>query len=93
MEILSVAYKTKAKSDFDKSVVYAFIKPAWAGNHIVEAELLISTNDLNEYDSVVCDSYSKAHRKAFLSEMSEEDYDFLYEIDFAVNFPPDYIIN
>lgn len=79
MEIISIAYKTKAKSDFDKSIVYAFIEPSSAGNSIVEAELLISTNDLNEYDSLVCDSYSEAHRKAFLSQMSEKDYDFLYE--------------
>lgn len=80
MEIISMAYKTKAKSDSDKSMVYAFIYPSSAGNHVVEAELLISTDDLREYDdSLVCDSYSKAHRKAFLSQMSEEDYDFLYE--------------
>lgn len=79
MEIISVAYKTRAKSDFHKSVVYAFIKPAWAGNHIVEAELLISANDLDEYKYGLYGSYEKAHRKAYLSQMSEEDYDFLYE--------------
>lgn len=79
MEIISVAYKTKAESDFDKSLVYAFIEPSWAGNHVVEVELLITTNDLNEYDSVICNSYSEAHRIAFLTQMSEEDYDFLYE--------------
>lgn len=78
MEILSVAYKIKAKSDFDKSVVYAFIEPSGAGNHVVEAELLIYTNDLNEYNSVVCGSYSEAHKKAYLTQMSEEDYNFLY---------------
>lgn len=80
MEIISLAYKMKAKSYFNKSIVYAFIKPAWAGNHIVEAELLISTSDLSDFKhGLVCDSYEKAHRKAYLSQMSEKDYDFLYE--------------
>ncbi|HHX70545.1 MAG TPA: hypothetical protein GX708_21145 [Gallicola sp.] len=87
MEIISVAYKTKAESDFNLSTVYAFIEPSFAGNHVVEAELIISANDLSEYDSVICDSYSEAHRKAFLSQMSEKDYDFLYESMFAVDFP------
>lgn len=86
MEIISVAYKTKAESDFHKSVVYAFIRPAWAGNHIVEAELLISTSDLSEFKhGLVCGSYAKAHKKAFLSQMSEKDYDFLYELVDAKN--------
>ena len=80
MEILALSYKMKAKSDFDKSVLYAFLRPAWAGNHIVEAELLISTIDLSEYDySLVCNSYAEAHRKAHLSQMSEKDYDYFYE--------------
>jgi len=87
MEIISVAYKTRAESDNNLSTVYAFILPSSAGNHIVETELLISANDLSQYDSVICDSYSEAHRKAFLTQMSEKDYDFLYEIQFAVDFP------
>lgn len=79
MEILSIAYKTKAKSDFDKSIVYAFIRPSSAGNNIIEAELHISADDLSYYDdSLVCESYLKAHRKAYLSQMSEEDYYYLY---------------
>ena len=46
MEIIALAYKIKAKSDFDKSVLYAFLNPAWAGNHVVEIELSITRNDL-----------------------------------------------
>jgi len=31
MEIISLAYKEKAKSDFDKSVLYAFLAPGSDG--------------------------------------------------------------
>lgn len=60
MKIISLAYKTKAKSDFDKSILYAFIDPAWAGNHIVEAEISITRNDLLDYSKpLVSDSYAE----------------------------------
>lgn len=88
MKIISLAYKTKAKSDFDKSILYAFIDPAWVGNHIVEAEISLTRNDLLDYSKpLVSDSYAEAHKKAYLTQMSEEDYDFLYISKFAVNFP------
>lgn len=88
MEIIALAYKTKAKSDFDKSVLYAFLNPAWAGNHIVETELSITRDDLLDFSKpLVSDSYAEAHKKAHLTQMSKEDYDFLYESQFAVNFP------
>ena len=79
MEIIALAYKTKAKSDFDKSVLYAFLNPAWAGNHVVETELSITRNDLLDFsNTLVSDSYEEAHKKAYLTQMSEEDYNFLY---------------
>lgn len=79
MEIIALAYKTKAKSDFDKSVLYAFLNPAWAGNHIVETELSITRNDLLDFsDPLVSDSYKEAHKKAHLRHMSEQDYSLLY---------------
>lgn len=79
MEIIALAYKQKANSDFDKSVLYAFLKPSWAGNHIVETELSITRNDLLDYSKpLVSDSYVEAHKKAYLSQMSEEDYNCLY---------------
>lgn len=81
MEIIALAYKIKAKSDFDKSVLYAFLNPAWAGNHVVEIELSITRNDLLDlFDkSLVSDSYKEAHKKAYLRHMSEEDYNFFYD--------------
>jgi len=78
MEILSLAYKERAKSDNDKSILYAFIWPAWAGNHIVEAELRIERNDLLDFALEVSDCYEDAHKKAYLSQMSEEDYKILF---------------
>jgi hypothetical protein len=87
MKIISMAYKTKAESDYNLSVFYAFIEPTSAGNHVIEAELLVSADDLGAYGSLICDSYSEAHRKAFLTQMSEKDYNFLYEIQFAADFP------
>lgn len=79
MEIIALAYKTKAKSDFDKSVLYAFLNPAWAGSHVVETELSITRNDLLDFSSpLVSDSYAEAHKKAYLRHMSEEDYKLLY---------------
>jgi len=79
MEIIALAYKTKAKSDFDKSVLYAFLNPAWAGNNVVETELSITRDDLLEFSKpLVSDSYEEAHKKAYLRHMSEEDYNLLY---------------
>lgn len=77
MEILAITHKMK--TDFDKSIFHAFIAPSSAGNHILEAELVLYPNDISEYDSVICDSYAEAHRKAYLTQMSEEDYDLLYD--------------
>lgn len=80
MKIIALAYKTKAKSDFDKSILYAFLEPAWGGNHVVETELSITRTDLLDFSNIlVSDSYKEAHKKAHLTQMSEEDYDFLYE--------------
>lgn len=79
MEIIALAYKTKAKSDFDKSVLYAFLNPAWAGNYVVETELSITRNDLLDFsNSLVSDSYEEARKKAYLRHMGEEDYKLLY---------------
>lgn len=79
MEIIALAYKIKAKSDFDKSILHAFLSPAWGGNHVVETELSITTNELLEFSNeLVSDSYKEAHKKAQLTQMSEEDYNFLY---------------
>lgn len=78
MEIIALAYKTKAKSDFDKSILHAFLSPAWAGNHIVEAEISITRNDLQDFSiSLVSDTYAEARKKAYLKYMSEEDYKLL----------------
>lgn len=79
MEIIALAYKIKAKSDSDKSILHAFLSPAWAGNHVVETEISITRNDLLDYnESLVSDTYAEAHKKAYLRNMSEEDYNFLY---------------
>ena len=79
MEIIALAYKTKAKSDFNKSILYAFLNPAWAGNHVVETELSITRDDLLDFSNPsVSDSYEEAHKKAYLRYMSEEDYNLLY---------------
>jgi hypothetical protein len=78
MEIIALAYKTKAKSDSDNSILYAFIAPSWAGNHIVEAELSIRRDDLLNYSLMVSDSYEEARKKAYCSQMSEDDYYLLY---------------
>lgn len=75
MEIIALAYKTRAKFDDHNSVFYAFIAPAWAGSCIVETELHISRNDLLNYKRpLVSDSYKDAHKKAHLNIMSEDDY-------------------
>ena len=79
MKIIALAYKEKAESNFHKSVLYAFIEPAWGGNHVVEAEISMTRNDLLDYSQpLVSDSYAEAHKKAYLTQMSEEDYDLLY---------------
>lgn len=74
MKLLALAYKTKAKSNYDKSVLHAFFAPAWAGNHIVEAELHITRNNLLDYNVLVSEDYWTAHQKAHLTIMSEHDY-------------------
>lgn len=79
MEIIALAYKIKANSDFDKSILYAFLSPASAGNNVVEVEISIRRIDLLDYNkSLVSDSYNEAHKKAYLTQMSEEDYNLLY---------------
>lgn len=80
MEIIALAYKIRAKSDSDKSVFHAFLNPSWAGNHIVETELLISREDLLDYSRpLVSDSYKEAHKKAHLTQMSEEEYNYQFD--------------
>lgn len=84
MEILSLAYKKRAKflgnSATNKSILHVFIGPAWAGNHIVEAEIHIQHNDLLDflYMLEISQSYEEAHKKAHLSQMSEDDYKILF---------------
>lgn len=79
MEIIALAYKTKAKSDFDNSVLYVFFQPAWGGNHIVEAELLIREDDLADYKtSLLCNSYAEAHMKANIKAFYGYRYAELY---------------
>lgn len=80
MEIIALAYKIKAKSVFDKSVLHAFLSPASAGNHVVEAEISMTRDDLLDFSKpLVSDSYAEAHKKAHLTQMSEEEYNFLYD--------------
>jgi len=55
-----------------------FINPAWAGNHIVEAELSITDDDLRDFNIVISANYNDAHKKAHLVKMSERDYNALY---------------
>ena len=79
MQIIALAYKEKAKSDYHKSILHAFLDPAWSGNHVVETELSITRNDLLDFSNpLVSDSYEEAHKKAHLRHMSEEDYNLLY---------------
>lgn len=79
MKIIALAYTEKAESDFERSTLRAFIAPSWGGNDIAEADLHISTYILSDYDkSLVCNSYAEAHKKAHLTQMSEEEYNSLY---------------
>ena len=56
----------------------AFILPAWAGNHIVEAKIIISDEDLSDYDLPIFTKYKSAHKYAYTQIMSEEQYLSMY---------------
>lgn len=45
MEIIAICYLKKEGSIFNKSVFTAFIEPAWAGNHIVEITMTMTTKE------------------------------------------------
>jgi uncharacterized protein YbaR (Trm112 family) len=79
MEIIALAYKIRSKSIFDKSLLHVFIAPSCGGNDIVEGLLYVTEDDLGYYDqSLICDSYAVAHKRAYLSQMSESDYEMTF---------------
>jgi hypothetical protein len=51
-------------SRFDNQPYIAYLEPAWAGNHISEATLLISDIELEYYEMPVFTDCSKARNHA-----------------------------
>jgi hypothetical protein len=47
-------------SKFDMNPHHAFLEPAWAGNHVTEAVLLISDIELEYYKIPILETYGEA---------------------------------
>ena len=66
MKIVAVVYKTK-KPTLHESIVRVFITNGRGQATFIEADLYIRTCDIEE--SLICDNYHEAHKKANLTEM------------------------
>jgi hypothetical protein len=66
MEIICLFLKAKNKSNLDPSVYIAFIRPAFAGNHVTEATLLLSTMETEAFDIPTFNTYSEAAKYAHI---------------------------
>ena len=64
MEIICLFLKGKSKSDLDLNIYTAFIKPVYAGHHIAEATLLLSTMEIEVFDVPTFDIYNDANHYA-----------------------------
>lgn len=61
MEIICLCLIEKeSDSPFDEGTYHAFIEPAWAGNHIGEAVLIMQNSELEYYEIPIFDKYFKA---------------------------------
>ena len=65
----------KALTSSGRTTLIAFLAPAWAGNHIVEVEIIITQEDLKDYGLRIHSTYKEAHKQAHLTIMSKEDYE------------------
>ncbi len=66
MQIISLFIKEKAKSDLRDNLYIAFIKPAFAGAHIVEATLLLSTIEIEAFYVPTFGTYNEANDYAHI---------------------------
>lgn len=64
-----------SNSVFDQNPYTAFLEPAWAGNHVSEATLLISDIELEYYKMPVFTDYRKAANHASQITFGEDEYD------------------
>ena len=76
MKIICLCSKARTSdSCFDDNPYWAFIEPAWAGNHISEAILLITDIELEYYQIPVFDNYNEASNFAHQQEFGVDVYD------------------
>jgi len=73
MKIICLFIKDKAKSDLGNNHYTAFIEPAFAGAHIVEATLFLSTIEIEAFNVPTFNTYDEAdkyaHTMCFGSEL------------------------
>lgn len=64
MKIICLLLRNKSKSTLDNNTYTAFIEPAYAGHHIVEATLLLSTIEIEAFGIPTFDTYNEANNYA-----------------------------
>ena len=64
MKIICLLLINKGKSDLYNNSYTAFIEPAYAGHHIVEAILLLSTIEIEAFGVPTFDTYNEANNYA-----------------------------
>jgi hypothetical protein len=64
MKIICLLLINKGKSDLYNNSYIAFIEPAYAGHHIVEATLLLSTIEIEAFGVPTFDTYNEANNYA-----------------------------
>lgn len=64
MKIICLLLRNKSKSDLDNNTYTAFIEPAYAGHHIVEAILLLSTIEIEAFGVPTFNTYNEANNYA-----------------------------
>ncbi len=63
----------------EAGVALAFVAPAYGGDNIHSLTIPQLDNDIiDNHKSIIFDSFSDAHKKAYLTVMSEIDYNQLY---------------
>jgi len=78
MKIICLLRMERLKKSFDSKYPYeVWIKPSYAGGHIIKAILLISDKDINN-NLIVFDNYKKAWKFAFQECFGEKAYEKEY---------------